>query len=453
MADSADRGGEIKQAVRERYAKAVTTPGGSCCGEASVPQPKGTLARIAGYSAAELAALPSGAVENAFGCGNPLAFAGVRPGHVVLDLGSGAGIDCLLAAQRVGPTGRVIGLDMTPEMIAKAEANAREAGATNVEFRLGEMEKMPVADASVDWVISNCVICLSPDKDAVFREMARVLKPGGQASVSDIVAEELPRIVQRDMAAWTSCVGGAIPEREYLAKMEAAGLANARVEARIVYERSQVERFIEGAIAKLNADPATAAALRGEVDRLTGKIWSAKVRAERPVVAAAGRRVAIRGATVADLPRIEELLHEGSLPSDGIAAHLPDFFVAEAGGEVIGVIGMERYGREALFRSLAVASWQRGRGIAKALMDVLVGRAKAAGVERAYALTLTIPDLLQRWGFAAIAREAAPAAIRGTTEFTGCCSSAPLFVLDLTGAARPAPVAVAAPGESRSCCG
>ncbi|HXZ43229.1 MAG TPA: methyltransferase domain-containing protein, partial [archaeon] len=183
---------EIKDAVKSRYAKAIQrsssccgpsatqegTQSSSCCGPTALEQ-KGNLVKIAGYDKDDLSRLPADAVQNSFGCGTPLAFAGVQPGQVVLDIGSGAGIDCFIAAEKVGPTGKVIGLDMTPEMIERARQNARDAGMTNVEFRFGEAEKMPVEDSSVDWVISNCVINLSPDKPAVFGEIGRILRPGG----------------------------------------------------------------------------------------------------------------------------------------------------------------------------------------------------------------------------------------------------------------------------------
>ncbi|HSD50113.1 MAG TPA: arsenite methyltransferase, partial [Candidatus Methylomirabilis sp.] len=247
---------DVKDAVRRRYAQAIETPsssccgpapaqpvqiGSSCCGPAVTDTMKGSLVKTAGYAEEELGRLPADAVQNSFGCGNPLAFAGVQPGQVVLDIGSGAGIDCLIAAEKVGPTGRVIGLDMTPEMIERARKNVREAGVGNVEFRLGDAEKMPVDDASVDWVISNCVINLSPDKPAVFREIARILKPGGRISISDIVAEDLPGSIRESRDAWTGCLAGAISEAEYVRGLEAAGLRGVRASSQLVYEASQLQ--------------------------------------------------------------------------------------------------------------------------------------------------------------------------------------------------------------------
>ncbi|MCX5732971.1 MAG: arsenite methyltransferase [candidate division NC10 bacterium] len=249
MTDPAFSEQEIKESVRKRYAGAIGKSPGSCCGPApSQPMQiggsccraapsdpmKGKFAAVAGYGDEELKRLPADAVQNSFGCGNPLAFAGVRAGQTVLDIGSGAGIDCLIAAERVGPTGKVIGLDMTPEMIERARRNAREAGATNVEFRPGEAEKMPVEDGTVDWLISNCVINLSPDKPAVFQEVARVLKPGGRISISDIVAEDLPEAIRQSRDAWTGCLAGAISEADYVKGLKEAGLRDLRVTSRIV---------------------------------------------------------------------------------------------------------------------------------------------------------------------------------------------------------------------------
>lgn len=176
------------------------------------------------YREADLRGLPAEALEASFGCGNPTAIAALRPGEVVLDLGSGGGIDCFLAAKQVGPEGRVYGVDMTPEMVALARKNAQKIGASNVEFRLGEIEHLPFPDASVDVVISNCVINLSPDKDQVFREAFRVLRPGGRLQVSDIVwLREPPSEVRRDLEAWAGCIAGALLESEYRAKLAAAG--------------------------------------------------------------------------------------------------------------------------------------------------------------------------------------------------------------------------------------
>jgi SAM-dependent methyltransferase len=273
---------EIRQAVSEFYVKEVAAPGKCCCGGA--PMPKGVAAKVAGYSAEELAALPPDAVCNSFGCGNPLAFSEVREGDAVLDLGSGAGIDILLAAKKVGPRGRAIGIDMTDEMLAKARENIAAARLTNAEVRKGIIEELPVADASVDWVISNCVINLSPEKPRVFAEIARVLKPGGRMLVSDIVVEDLPDWVRRSAALYGSCVAGAIGEDEYLAGLRAAGLVDAAVRERLVYDTAQLRAVIASEIPEPSCGCDPSPELVNEVAAsLSEKIWSAKIFARKPV--------------------------------------------------------------------------------------------------------------------------------------------------------------------------
>jgi ubiquinone/menaquinone biosynthesis C-methylase UbiE len=213
----------------------------SCCG------PEGAASGAARfYSEEELDGLPESVTDISLGCGNPLAISELQPGEVVLDLGSGGGIDCFLAARQVGPEGKVIGLDMTPDMIKLARRNAKKIGATNVDFRYGEMEEIPLPDGSVDAVISNCVINLSPDKDAVFREVFRVLRPGGRMNVSDIVVDgDLPRPVRESLDAWAGCVAGALDEADYLSKIRAAGFEDVQVLSRdysgIVEEASEWE--------------------------------------------------------------------------------------------------------------------------------------------------------------------------------------------------------------------
>lgn len=221
----------LRDAVKQAYgnvAKQGRAGSGGCCGSSSGCDAD-AISGLIGYSDSELAAVPSES-NLGLGCGNPTAIAALSPGETVLDLGSGAGFDCFLAAARVGADGAVIGVDMTPEMVEKARANAAEGGIANVDFRLGEIERLPVDDGSVDVVISNCVINLSPDKEAVFREIARVLKPGGRVAVSDLVlVRELPAGVRENMAAYTGCIGGAVLIDEYQASMEAAGLKDIKV--------------------------------------------------------------------------------------------------------------------------------------------------------------------------------------------------------------------------------
>ena len=206
----------------------------SCCDlSEKVVGDAGTGGATRFYSIAELANLPGSVTDVSLGCGNPTAIAAFQPGEVVLDLGSGGGIDCFIAAGRVGPEGRVIGLDMTPDMIKLARRNAKKVGLKNVEFRYGEMEDIPLPDASVDVIISNCVINLSPDKDAVFGEAFRVLRPGGRMTVSDIVIDgDLPRSIRSRLDAWAGCIAGALDESVYLDKIQAAGFKEVKVLSR-----------------------------------------------------------------------------------------------------------------------------------------------------------------------------------------------------------------------------
>ncbi len=222
----------IKEVVRRHYgeiaAQAEGEEASSCC-PASCCTPEEVCSAAALYSSEELSGLPGSVTGVALGCGNPTAIAELKPGEVVLDLGSGAGIDVFLAARQVGPTGKVIGLDMTQEMIDLAQKNAPKVGAQNVEFRLGEMEDMPIEDESIDVIISNCVINLSPDKDRVFAEAYRVLKPGGRMVISDLVTEgHLPPAVKESVEAWAGCVAGALDKGEYLEKIEAVGFVELR---------------------------------------------------------------------------------------------------------------------------------------------------------------------------------------------------------------------------------
>ena len=443
---------EIKEAVKRRYAGAIERPASSCCGPAP-SQPvqigssccgpsvtgamKGSMAKVAGYGEQELGRLPADAVQNSFGCGNPLAFAGVQPGQVVLDIGSGAGIDCLIAVEKVGPAGRVIGLDMTPDMIERARQNAREARAANVEFRLGEAEKMPVEDASVDWVISNCVINLSPDKPAVFREIARVLKPGGRISISDIVAEDLPAAIRESRDAWTGCLAGAISESAYIRGLKAAGLKGVRATSRLVYDASQLQGlFSDSACGMTSGTCGHPAAV---AKAAAGKIWSARFEGVKPHHPSVASEVAMESARQEDLHAMQDLLGEAELPAD-VNPHRQDFLVARHQGRVVGCVGMEIRGSDALFRSLAVMPAYRGLGLARRLYDAMVERARAKGVEWAYLLTKTIAPLAEAWGFRRIERTQVPTGIQETSEFRGaCCASAVAMWRDLRLPVRTGP--------------
>ncbi|MCK5125360.1 MAG: arsenite methyltransferase [candidate division Zixibacteria bacterium] len=264
----------IKNDVKKHYSDAIQVAEnktGGCCSSAVTA---GKYAKLAGYSEQQLSELPAGISVTSFGCGNPVDMLEMKEGDVVLDLGCGPGLDLFLAAKSIGSTGKAIGLDMTPAMLAKARENIKKSGLTNVEVREGEMEDMPVDDNSVDWVISNCVINLSPDKQKVFSEITRVLKPGGKMMVSDIVATgDIPDEIKNDKLAWSGCMGGALPEQEYLQLASDAGLIEVSVVNRLVYDRTQMAAFTTACCSDEQSDGFTEA----QVDQLAGKLASVKV--------------------------------------------------------------------------------------------------------------------------------------------------------------------------------
>jgi arsenite methyltransferase len=271
---------DIKEIVKEKYGN-IARQGSSCCGSTSSCCGGTDLVQIIskeiGYSEAELGMVPEGS-NLGLGCGNPLALSAIREGDTVLDLGSGAGFDCFLAAARVGKSGKVIGVDMTIEMIKKAEENARKGNYGNVEFRFGEIEKLPVADSTVDKVISNCVINLSPDKGKVFQEAYRVLKPGGNVMISDIVLlRQLPAFIKESILAYVGCVSGAIRRGEYLKIMEAAGFRDVRVMEETPFS---VEFILNDPRAKTIIEESGISSDR--VKEIAGSVVSVKVYATKP---------------------------------------------------------------------------------------------------------------------------------------------------------------------------
>ena len=263
---------QVQDAVREKYGEIARSVGKTgCCGPSSCGCGDPITSNL--YSDSETNDLPADAVAVSLGCGNPTALIDLQPGQTVLDLGSGGGIDVLLSAKRVGPDGKVYGLDMTDDMLALARENQRKAGATNVEFLKGTIEAIPLPDQSVDVIISNCVINLSVDKDAVLREAFRVLKPGGRFAVSDVVIRgDVPAEVRRSMELWVGCVAGALRDEDYVSKLQAAGFADAAVEPWRVYQVDDARAFL----AEAGVDVERVAA---EVD---GKVASAFIRARKP---------------------------------------------------------------------------------------------------------------------------------------------------------------------------
>jgi arsenite methyltransferase len=270
---------DVKKAVRERYGAIAQKnesccPGSTCCGPAATT---GSLSKKIGYSDVELESVPEGA-NLGLGCGNPVALAELKEGDIVLDLGSGAGFDCFLAANRVGKKGRVIGVDMTAEMLEKSRENARKGNYQNVEFRLGEIEHLPVADNQVDVIISNCVINLSPEKDQVFREAFRVLKPGGKLMVSDIVLlQELPTAIKNSISAYVGCLAGATMKESYLKSIKSAGFKNVDILAETTFESDLLtaDPIVQSIVSEFNVP-------LPELRKIAGTVRSIRVRGEKP---------------------------------------------------------------------------------------------------------------------------------------------------------------------------
>jgi len=266
---------DVKDAVREKYSQAalrVRPAGSSCCGSTSAREPCNPITSNL-YDTSQAGAVPEEAMLASLGCGNPTALAQLKSGETVLDLGSGGGIDVLLSARRVAPTGKAYGLDMTDEMLSLARDNQRKAGVKNVEFLKGEIENIPMPDNSVDVIISNCVINLSGDKDRVLSEAFRVLKPGGRFAVSDVVTRgEVPAVVRRDMLLWVGCIAGALRDSEYIEKLAKAGFECIDIEPTRIYDIEDARVFLTGKGIDVDAI----------APQVEGKFMSAFVRAVKP---------------------------------------------------------------------------------------------------------------------------------------------------------------------------
>jgi arsenite methyltransferase len=453
----------LKASVREKYGAAASRvvtgdTSGSCCGSsACCGATTDAWDPITSdlYDEGQTAGIPAEALLASLGCGNPTALAQLNAGETVLDLGSGGGIDVLLSAKRVGPTGKAYGLDMTDEMLALANENKRKAGADNVEFLRGEIEQIPLPNNSVDVIISNCVINLSADKKRVIDEAYRVLKPGGRLAVSDVVVRgAVPPAVRRNMELWIGCVAGALGEEEFLTLLRDAGLENPSIEPTRFYSSEDAMAFLAGS--GLDAE-----SFAREID---GKFFSGFVRATKPTLkpllqAATAettscggpdccgtskeapiamtqkstKNIAYRSAEAGDRAAVESLLRDLGLPIAGVPDDLRNFVVATHEGDVIGVTGLELADSNGvLLRSVGVKPAHRKNGVARRLVALAIEDARSMNIRSVYLLTPSAEKYFARWGFVQSARSEIPAALAATSEFQGACSeSTTLMKLDL----------------------
>lgn len=401
---------QIRDAVRTHYTRVAAGSEG-CCGPSCGCSGETTASFADSYAGLEGHDTEA---DLALGCGLPTGLAGLRRGQRVLDLGSGAGIDAFVAAAAVGAEGHVIGVDMTPAMIARSRKIAERRGARNVEFRPGEIENLPVESGSVDVVISNCVLNLVPDKRRAFAEMARVLAPGGRFTVSDtVLTAPLPAAIMADLELYAGCVSGSLQREEYLRLLGDAGFVDVAVRA------SKPVPIPDTHADQLRGGPHPLFSIT-----VTG--WKSF-----PVPPAAS----VRPAVDEDLPLVRELLEAAALPTESIGTGSTRFFVAEGAGSILGCAGLERYGEDALFRSLAVRASLRGLGIGELLTRHVLSAASGGGARRAVLLTETAAPFFRRLGFAETDRASlGNEALAASSEFAGICpSGATTMVLSLAG--------------------
>jgi arsenite methyltransferase len=418
---------EVREQVREHYATRVQATS-SCCGPASDSSCCTSSAidleatgywGSALYSADELAQAPDEVATVSYGCGNPTALAALRPGEIVLDLGSGGGLDCFLAARKVGDQGYVYGVDMTDEMLDLARRNTAKAGAKNVEFRKGTIETLPLADESVDVIISNCVVNLSPDKGQVLREAFRVLRPGGRLAISDVVIDgdldDLPvsEAQIRRALSWAGCIAGALTIDQFKHNLAEAGFDQIDVQIQQHYS-----------LDALGVAPETVTQLLplAEAEALARRFTSSIISAYKPAP------ISLNDGTREDLAAVENLLRRCKLPTDGVADWVDTLIIARSGPHVIGSTALELYGEAALLRSVAVYPSLRGTGVGHQLMTAALAKARQVGVRDLYLLTTTAGDFFPRFGFHPITRDEAPVSVKQSAEFTSLCPDSALVM-------------------------
>lgn len=386
---------DLKAKIQGKYAHFIqekvngTEQKSSCCCSGQVTNNL--------YQTSDLDGLPEELAALSFGCGNPTALGNLYAGEVVLDLGSGAGLDVLLSAKRVGPTGKAYGLDMTDEMLAVARENQKKTGILNAEFLKGQIEAIPLDSESVDVVISNCVINLSSDKVKVMQEIARVLKPGGRIAISDIVRRKaLPPKVQEHTLSWVGCMASALSEAEYRTKLHEAGLENVELVVTKEYDFADLAQE-NGMI--LSPE---------EIDLAKGAVVSAFIRAKKPAkLLKTGVDYTIRQADKNDFPAIRELLLTNNLPLIGVEKHIEKFIVAGQ-TDLIGVMGALHEASKGLIRSFAVVASSRKSGVGLALLQTMMEQLKQQGVKEIYLLTETARDYFKKAGFTETTRDEMP---------------------------------------------